>query len=90
MPAERLDPRPIRCLRLDRYDSRVVLQNARQIYFRYLSEAPSAPEPFGIVLSPAGGQGRVVFERPLLLPEEQFIPLEWIRSRPGPLRFTPR
>ena len=48
----------------------------------------------GIVLAglePADGspEGRVVFEPPVLLPREQFIPLELVRGRQGRGR-TPR
>jgi len=69
--------------RLDRINSADLLQRARQIYFAYLSASSPAGEPLGLVLSDAGG--RVVFELPVLLPEEQFVPLEWLRSR-GPVR----
>ena len=35
----------------------------------------------GIVLQGRSAQGRVVFETPVLLPDEQYVPLELIRSR---------
>jgi hypothetical protein len=42
-----------------------------------------------VVISQAsGGQGRVVFELPVLLPEEQFIPLELVRGRSGRSRSS--
>jgi hypothetical protein len=68
-------------LRLDRINSSVVLQVARQVYFRFLSSGPSGIEPAGIVLKVAATEGRVVFEAPVLLPDEHFVPIDWLRNR---------
>jgi hypothetical protein len=68
-------------LRLDRINSSVVLQLARQVYFRFLSSGPGGVEPAGIVLKDASTDGRVVFEAPVLLPDEQFVPIDWLRNR---------
>jgi len=68
-------------LRLDRINSSVVLQVARQVYFRFLSSGPSGIEPAGIVLKAAATEGRVVFEAPVLLPDEHFVPIDWLRNR---------
>jgi hypothetical protein len=70
-------------LRLDRINSSVVLQLARQVYFRFLSSGPGGIEPAGIVLKTAAPEGRVVFEAPVLLPDEHFVPIDWLRSRSG-------
>lgn len=68
--------------RWDRINSAVVIAQARRIYFHYLECSPSQNDPLGVVITqPDSGQGRVVFELPVLLPEEQFIPLELLRSR---------
>ncbi len=84
-------------LRLDRINSSEVLRLARQIYFQFLSSCPGAIEPAGIVLDATGAGGRVVFEPPVLLPEEQFVPIDWLRNRgsgrarpnrPGPSRSS--
>ena len=72
--------------RWDRINSSAVIAQARRVYFQYLERSPSAQEPQGIVLSP--GQGRVVFELPVLLPDEQFIPLDWVRARPSRSRTS--
>lgn len=70
-------------LRLDRINSAELLRCCRRVYFRFLEACPSAPEPLGVVLCGAGPQGRVVFELPVLLPEEQFVPMELLRpARP--------
>lgn len=75
--------------RWDRINSAVVIAQARQIYFHFLASAPSLPDPLGVVISqPQGSQGRVVFELPVLLPEEQFIPLELVRGRAGRSRTS--
>jgi hypothetical protein len=37
----------------------------------------------GVVLLGEGPQGRVVFDVPILLPEEQFVPMELLRPRPA-------
>jgi hypothetical protein len=68
-------------LRLDRINSSMVLRQARNVLFHYQHDCPAGPDPCGVVLQQAGG--RVVFERPVLLPEEQFVPLELLRSRAG-------
>lgn len=74
-------------LRLDRINSRDLIATARDVYFRWLSGVGSAPEPSGVVLtephSSSGDQqrGRVVFELPVLLPDERFIPLELLHTR---------
>lgn len=70
-------------LRLDRINSSVVLQLARQVYFRFLSSGPGGIEPAGIVLKAAATEGRVVFEAPVLLPDEHFVPIDWLRTRSG-------
>jgi hypothetical protein len=73
----------IGALRLDRINSADLLRRSRRIYFHFLESCPTAPEPMGVVLLAEGPQGRVVFEAPVLLPEEQFVPLELLRPRPG-------
>lgn len=78
-------------LRFDRINSQVVLRRARSVLTAYLEQCPGGAEPCGVVLSGAAG-GRVVFETPVLLPEEQFVPLEMVhgrfsRQRPARLRM---
>ncbi len=68
-------------LRLDRINSAELLRCSRRVYFRFLESCPTAPEPLGVVLLGAGPQGRVVFEVPILLPDEQFVPMELLRPR---------
>jgi hypothetical protein len=71
-------------LRLDRINSRDLLAAARRIYFEFLAAAASGDDPLGVVLSGvAAGQGRVVFSRPVLLPHEEFVAIELLRSRAG-------
>ena len=65
--------------RWDRINSAEVIAQARRIYFHFLECSPTHPDPLGVVIGPM--QGRVVFELPVLLPEEQFIPLELVRGR---------
>ncbi|MEB3319741.1 MAG: hypothetical protein VKI63_02220 [Cyanobium sp.] len=73
-------------LRLDRINSQEVLRQARSVLFHYQHDCPAGPEPCGVVLHQAGG--RVVFERPVLLPDEQFVPLELLRSRASKQRSS--
>lgn len=47
--------------------------------FAYLEEG-GIDDPIGVVLTANQRQGRVVFELPVLLPEEQFVPLDLIRG----------
>jgi hypothetical protein len=74
---------PASSLRLDRINSADLLRRSRRVYYRFLESCPSAPEPMGVVLLGETRQGRVVFEAPILLPEEQFVPMELLRPRPG-------
>ena len=67
--------------RWDRIDSRSLIAQARQIYFAYLSSTPAGPEPLGVVVDPQDPDGRVVFETPVLLPDEEFIAIDLIRGR---------
>ena len=66
--------------RLDRINSAELLRLARAAYFGWLSGGAASGEPLGIVLTNAGA-GRVAFELPVLLPGEQFVPIEWLRPR---------
>jgi ABC-type thiamine transport system ATPase subunit len=73
-------------LRLDRINSRDLLAAAREVYYTFLANAATPLDPLGVVLS--GGQGRpfrgrVVFQAPVLLPDEVFVALDLLRSR-GP------
>ena len=73
--------------RWDRINSSEVISRARRVYFLYLERCSSGLEPIGVVLGgPQAGLGRVVFERPVLLPDEQYIPLDLVRNRTQRLR----
>ena len=72
--------------RWDRVDSRSLIALARLVYFNYLSDTPGGHEPFGVVVVPDQPGGRVVFDPPVLLPQEEFVGLELIRGRPGRTR----
>ena len=58
-----------------------MFQLARQALFRYMERCPGGSDPIGVVLQ--GQRGRVVLEQPILLPDEQFVPIELLRARPG-------
>jgi hypothetical protein len=79
-------------LRFDRINSRDLLAAARSVYFSFLSAAATTDDPLGVVVScPGSGpaRGRVVFSLPILLPDEEFVALDLLRSRaarPGGLR----
>ena len=68
-------------LRWDRINSGDLIGRARRIYFTYLEHCPCGGEPIGIVLAGQGELGRAVFEVPVLLPDEQFVPIDLIRGR---------
>ena len=68
-------------LRLDRINSRELLGSARQVYHAFLSSGPAGVEPAGVVMMGESRQGRVVFDLPVLLPQEQFVPIDWLRAR---------
>jgi len=75
--------------RWDRINSSDVIGRARRIYFTYIERCPSGLEPLGVVLSGTGlSQGRVVFELPVLLPDEQYVSLDLVRGRTQRLRST--
>ena len=84
-PQQRFD------LSLDRINSGHLIRQARLIYCRYLHSGGSpSPLPRGVVLQ--GQTGRVVFGWPTLLPDEQFVPQEWLQGRglqsPGRVQRT--
>jgi hypothetical protein len=75
---------PLSSPRWDRINSADVIARSRRIYYTYLENSGGGADPLGIVITGAGGgQGRVVFENPVLLPDEQFIPIELVRGRNG-------
>ena len=67
--------------RWDRVDSRALIALARTTYFNYIADTPSGVEPLGAVVHLQNGDGRVAFEVPVLLPEEEFVGIELIRGR---------
>ena len=67
--------------RWDRIDSRSLIAQARRVYFAYLSSSPAGQEPVGVVVATQDPDGRVVFETPVLLPDEEFIAIDLIRGR---------
>ncbi|MCS5691629.1 hypothetical protein NZK33_06475 [Cyanobium sp. FGCU-6] len=75
---------PLTSLHLDRIDSRELLRGARHTYFRFLESGWAHGDPLGVVIGGGEGSvGRVVFDLPVLLPHECFVPLELLRLRPG-------
>jgi hypothetical protein len=58
-----------------------VFQQARRVIQRYQEGCPCGPDPCGVVLQ--GRRGRVVFEPPVLLPDEQFVSVELLQGRPA-------
>ena len=74
--------------RWDRINSADVIACARRIYHDYVASGSVCAEPIGIVIAatPSGQSaslGRAVFEPPVLLPGEQYLPLELVRPRTG-------
>lgn len=68
-------------MRLDQVDGRSLILAARRIYADFLVAAMGSGKPTGVVLLADRRQGRVVFDPPVLLPDELFIPLEQLRAR---------
>ncbi|WP_233128413.1 hypothetical protein [Synechococcus sp. 8F6] len=68
-------------LRLDQINSQLVIQAARRVLFQALNNASAGADPAGVVLH--GNQGRLVFDLPVLLPDEHFVPIDLIRGRLG-------
>lgn len=54
---------------------------ARRVYCKHLTTNGYHLDPFGVVVNSDNDDGRVVFETPTLLPEEQFISAELIGVR---------
>ena len=77
--------------RWDRINSAAVIGVARAVYFAYLQDSGGGLEPCGVVISGAAAdQGRIVFEQPVLLPGEQYIPIDLMRSRTTGRNRSPR
>ena len=62
-------------------DSRRLISVARRVYFKHLTTNGYLLDPCGVVINGEHDDGRVVFEMPTLLPEEQFISAELIGLR---------
>ena len=63
----------------------MILQIARRLYLQNLErnlERNGCPEPLGVVVVNGGKSARLIFEAPVLLPQEQFVPLELLRNKP--------
>ena len=67
--------------RWDRVDSRRLIDLARRIYFKHLSESAHWREPCGVVVNIDLSEGHVVLAPPTLLPDEQFISADLISKR---------
>ena len=77
--------------RWDRINSAALIAIARRIYFGHLEQGGGAAEPCGVVIGGAAAeQGRVVFDTPVLLPGEQYIPIDLVRSRAAGRNRSPR
>ena len=59
-----------------------MLHTGRRLYLQHLERNGGLPEPLGVVIEASGDQGRLIFEAPVLLPDEQFLPLDLVRLRP--------
>lgn len=68
-------------MRLDQVNSGDLIRSARRIYADHVVATLASGRPTGVVLLPDRRQGRVVFDQPVLLPDELFIPLELLRPR---------
>lgn len=66
----------------DRSQQASLLREARKIYRAFFAAHPqSAQRPVGVALDRRSGRGYVVFgQRPILLPQEFFIPLDQLQS----------
>ncbi len=58
-----------------------LIRSARRIYANFVVTTLVSGRPTGVVLLADRRQGRVVFEQPVLLPDELFVPLELLRPR---------
>lgn len=58
-----------------------LLKAARQIYLTHRELRPDLVEPTGVAIDRLTYRGRVLFaKKPILLPQEEFIPLNEIES----------
>tara|TARA_Y100001968_G_C19420930_1_gene751695 strand:+ start:1242 stop:1454 length:213 start_codon:yes stop_codon:yes gene_type:complete len=62
------------------YERKTIINNARSVYFEYLCNSCFNSEPKGVVFNQKIGEGKVIFNNPILLPDEHFIPIEYIKS----------
>ena len=76
-PQRRAGGSPLQAPRLDQVNSASLITQARQVYLAFLSQLGAATTPpTGVIL--AGRSGRVVFGAPALLPNEVFVPADWL------------
>ena len=57
----------------DSINSSVLIRKGRMIILRYLSSDKESEIPLGVVLDQKTGEGKVIFNQPITLPEEIFI-----------------
>ena len=58
-----------------------MLQVGRQLYLSHLERHGARVEPLGVVIETRHFSGRMVFEPPVLLPDEQFLEIDLLRRR---------
>ena len=73
-----IDPGPARC---SPDQLSLLLSVGRQLYLAHLERYGARVEPLGVVIETRNFSGRVIFEPPVLLPEEQFLELDLLRRR---------
>ena len=58
-----------------------LMQKAGVIYFEYLSINLHGVDPIGVVIHRQSEQGRIVFENPPLLLNEQYLRIEYLSAK---------
>jgi len=58
-----------------------LIKAARQIYRLYYEVHPKVVQrPLGVVINRVNYRGKLIFSKPILLPQESFVPLNQIES----------
>ena len=65
----------------DKFNSQIVINLARKIYFEHLSNSNYNTKPKGVVINKYKHTGKVVYSNPLLLPQEEFIRTKYITKK---------
>ena len=62
----------------ENFNSQRIIKKAKFIYFNFLANNSAKGDPIGVVLNKQTLCGKVIFRKPLLLPNEYYLPIKFL------------